>query len=112
MKILLDECLPRKLKHDLAGHDVMTVPEAGWASIRDAPLLRLAETRFEVFVTGDQNLQYQQNLHGTSLAIIVLGGRNNLLETLRPLMPEVVTALQTILPGDIVQIGAVKPRER
>ena len=109
MKVLLDECLPRKFKRDLTGHDVMMVPEAGWASIKDTPLLRLAETRFEVFVTADQNLQYQQNLRGTPLAIIVLVASNNLLETLRPLMPDAVTALQTIRPGDIVHIGAVKP---
>ena len=107
MKVLLDDCLPRKVKRDLAGHDVMTVPEAGWASIKDAPLLKLAETRFDVFVTGDQNLQYQQNLQGTALAIIVLTARNNLVETLRPLMPDVLAALQTIRPGDIVHIGAV-----
>ncbi len=106
MNVLLDECLPRRLKRDLAGHDVMTVPEAGWASIKDAALLRLAETRFEVFVTGDQNLQYQQNLQGTPLAIIVLVASNNLLETLRPLMPDVLTVLQTIRPGVIVHIGA------
>ncbi len=110
MKILLDECLPRKLKRDLTGHDVMTVPEAGWASIKDTPLLRLAVTRFEVFVTVDQNLRYQQNLQGTALAIIVLVAKNNnVVETLRPLMSDVMTALQTIQPGDIVHIGAVKP---
>ncbi len=109
MKVLLDECLPRKLKRDLIGHDVMTVPEAGWASIKDTPLLRLAATRFEVFVTGDQNLQYQQDLQGALLAIIVLIAKNNVVETLRPLMPDVVTALQTIQPGDIVHIGTVNP---
>ena len=109
MRVLLDECLPRQLKRDLAGHDVMTVPEAGWASIKDTPLLRLAATRFEVFVTGDQNLQYQQNLQGTPLAIIVLVAKSNLAETLRPLMPDVVAALQTIQPRDIVHIGAAQP---
>jgi hypothetical protein len=51
MNILLDECLPRKLKSYIPGHDVMTVAEARWAGIKDAPLLRLAETRFDVFIT-------------------------------------------------------------
>lgn len=105
MRVLVDECLPRKLKRELIGHDVMTVPEAGWASIKDTPLLRLAESRFEVFLTGDQNMQYQQNLKGRSMAIIVLVARNNLLETLRPLMPDVLNALRTIQPGDLVHIG-------
>jgi len=56
MHILLDECLPRKLKRELLGHRVATVPEQGWASIKNGALLRLAEPLFDVFITADQNL--------------------------------------------------------
>ena len=55
MKVLLDECLPRKLKYDLPGHTISTAPEMGWAGIKNGALLRLAGTAFEVFITADQN---------------------------------------------------------
>jgi hypothetical protein len=104
MRVLLDECLPRKLKHELSTGTVRTVPEMGWAGTKDTPLLRLAETAFDVFITADQNVEYQQNLSSTVLGIIVLVAPNNRFETLRPLMPQVEVALQTIQPGDLVHI--------
>ncbi|MGH2502850.1 MAG: DUF5615 family PIN-like protein [Ktedonobacterales bacterium] len=105
MKVLLDECLPRRLKHELRGHAVSTVPEMGWAGNKNGALLKLAEATFEVFVTADQNVAYQQNLRSVVLGIVVLVAANNRLETLRPLMPQVATALQTIQPGDLIHIS-------
>jgi predicted nuclease of predicted toxin-antitoxin system len=106
MKVLLDECLPRKLKRFLPGHQVSTVPEMGWASIKNGALLRLAEPVFEVFVTIDGNLQHQQDLRATSLAVIVLSAPDNTLETLHPLMREVVAALERDLtPGSVTRVG-------
>jgi predicted nuclease of predicted toxin-antitoxin system len=105
MNLLLDECLPRKLKRAFDDHRVVTVPEMGWASIKNGALLRLAESAFDVFVTADQNLQYQQNLQSTVIGIIVLIAPNTRLATLQPLMPHVLQALQTIQPGDIVHIA-------
>ncbi len=105
MKLLLDECLPRKLKYELSPHEVRTVPEMGRSGIKNGPLLRLAEPVFDVFVTVDQNLQYQQNLLTTTLAVIVLIAPNNRLETLHPLMPSVRAALQNIQRGNIVVVG-------
>jgi len=105
MKVLLDECLPRKLKYELPGHDVATVPEMRWAGTKNNALLRLAESNFDVFVTVDQGVQYQQNLRMAKLAVVVLVAPNNRLETLRPLMPRVLTVLQTIQAGDIVRVG-------
>jgi hypothetical protein len=104
MNVLLDECLPRKLKYDLPGHTISTVPEMGWAGTKNGALLRLAETDFEVFITADQNVEYQQNLRSTVLGIVVLVAPTNRLETLRPLMPKVVLALATIQPGDLLHI--------
>ena len=104
MKILLDECLPRKLKYELPGHDVLTVSEMGWAGAKNGELLRLAETAFDVFITADQNMAYQQNLRSTTLGIIVIVAANNRFETLRLLMPNVVQALSAIQPGDLLRI--------
>jgi predicted nuclease of predicted toxin-antitoxin system len=106
MNILLDECLPRRLKYELPGYDVTTVPEMGWAGVKDKPLLQLAEPIFDVFLTADQNLQYQQNLQGTQLAIIILVAGNNRIETLQLLMPRVLVALQTIQAGTMLHIEA------
>ena len=80
MKVLLDECLPRKLKREVKAEFVTTVPEAGWASIQNGALLRLAEQKFDVFLTNDQNLEYQQNVKKLDLAIVVLVAATNDIE--------------------------------
>ncbi|MGF1934581.1 MAG: DUF5615 family PIN-like protein [Nostoc sp. ChiQUE02] len=104
MKVLLDECLPKKLKREITGHEVVTVPEQGWASKKNGELLGLAKTEFDVFITIDQNLTAQQNLNNINLAIIVLASPSNRLEVLKPLMPKVQEALATIQAGDVVTI--------
>jgi predicted nuclease of predicted toxin-antitoxin system len=104
MNVLLDECLPRRLKRELPGYAVSTVPEMGWAGAKNGTQVRLAETTFEVFVTIDQNLAYQQNLRSVVLGIVVLVAANNRLQALRPLMPKVAVALHTIQPGDLIRI--------
>ena len=72
MRVLLDECVPRRLKRDLPGHDTRTAPEMGWASKRNGDLLRVAEQEFDVFLTVDQKLQDQQNLSAFKIAVIML----------------------------------------
>jgi predicted nuclease of predicted toxin-antitoxin system len=104
MKVLLDECLPRRLKHDLPGHDVTTVSEMRWKGLKNGELIRLAEQAFNVFVTIDQGVKYQQNLQRTRLAVIMLAAPNNRIETLRPLMPQVLVALKSIRSGEMVRI--------
>lgn len=86
MRVLLDECVPRKLKQNFERHDVSTVPEMGWASKRNGELLRLAAGRFDVLITVDRSLLYQQNLDGVSFAVISLSARSNRLKDLHPLM--------------------------
>ena len=105
MRILLDECLPKPLKRDLQGHVVLTVTEAGWSGVRNGALLGLAEDTFDVFMTVDKSIVYQQNIAAHDIAIVLLVGLNNRLETLRPLMPQVMEALQTVRPGQVVQVG-------
>ena len=104
MRVLLDECLPRKLKNDLPGHDVSTVPEMQWRGLKNGELLRLAQNTFEVFITADQGIRYQQNLRGMNIAVIVLAAQNNQIETLRPLMPRVLAILNTVRRGEMVRI--------
>lgn len=105
MRVLLDECLPKKLKRELPGHTVVTVPEQGWAGQKNGALLRLAQTEFDVFLTIDQNLTSQQNLSQINLAIVVLIAQDNQIETLQPLMPRVLEALETIQTGQVIQIS-------
>ncbi len=104
MRVLLDECLPRKLKRSVVGHEVATVQEWGWSSKQDGELLRLLDGTVDVFLTSDQNLRYQQNLTSIRFSIIVLVVPNNRLATLQPLMPRVQSFLDTITPGTVVEL--------
>lgn len=88
----------------LIGHDVQTVPQAGWAGIKNGKLLRLAEVRFDVFITADRNLSFQQNLGGLGLSVVVLGAPSNRYEDLLPLVPRVLEAFGKIRPGEVVAI--------
>ncbi len=105
MKVLLDECLPKKLKRAVEADEVLTVPEAGWASKQNGELLRLAEANFDVLLTNDQNLEHQQTLGKFDLAIIVLVAPTNDIEDLKQLMPAVNKALKTIEAGEIEYIS-------
>ena len=105
MRILLDECVPRPLRRELPDHEVRTVVEMGWAGIRNGALLRLLTAEhFTVFLTTDQNLQYQQNFRGLQVAVVVLIAPINRLDDLIPLMPTVRTVLRTIQPGAFVEV--------
>ncbi len=106
MRILLDESLPRKLRLELPGHDAQTVQKRGWSGLKNGALLREASQEFQVLLTGDRNLEFQQNLATLPIAVIVMVAINNRIETLRPLIPDVLEALRTIQPGQLVRIGA------
>ena len=106
MKVLLDECLPKKLKRETEADFVQTVPEAGWASKKNGELLRLAEVDFDVLLTNDQNMEHQQNLSKFNLAFVVLVAPTNDIEDLKPLMPAANEALKIIKAGEIKYIEA------
>ena len=108
MKIVLDECMPKLLKRDLAGHEVFTVGEMGWAGTKNGKLLDAAEAvGFHVLLTVDQNMEYQQNLQGRQIALVVMLAPNKL-PKLRPMVPPIVPmllkALDVIKPSDVVHI--------
>jgi len=107
MKVLIDECAPKALKTFLAkqGHETLTVQEVGWAGKQNGELLKMAKTQFEVLVTVDTNLRYQQNLEGRRIAIVVLDYSSNRLGHLRQYFPACASALEKIKPGEIIQLG-------
>jgi hypothetical protein len=106
MKVLLDECIPRKLKTSLSGHECQTVPEAGLAGQKNGALLSLAEAAgFELFITMDKGLQYQQNLAGRSIAILVVRARSNRLADLLPHLEAYRLIMSSIQPGEVIRIG-------
>jgi predicted nuclease of predicted toxin-antitoxin system len=106
MRILLDECLPRKLKGQFVGHPCSTVPEASLAGKKNGELLSLAEGQgFEIFITVDQGLAYQQNLSGRKISIIVLRARSNRLIDLLPLVGKCLSHLREMKPSQVVLVG-------
>lgn len=104
MRVLLDECLPRPLKRALSGHDVSTIQERGWSGKKHGELLQLMDGAIDVFLTVDQNLHYQQYLQRMTFSIIVLVERDNRVPTFLPLMQHVQALLDTITPGQLIQV--------
>ena len=101
MKILLDESLPVRLAHELPGHKVATVTQEGWTGKKNGELLRLAESKFDVFITADQNLQYQVNLMRAKIPIIVLIAKTNRFDDLKPLASKVLAEFKNLKKGII-----------
>jgi predicted nuclease of predicted toxin-antitoxin system len=107
MKILIDECMPRDVRKALPDHECWTAPGAGLAGKKNGELLDLAESAgFEVLLTVDQGLPYQQNLMGRTIAILLIRPRSNKLVDLLPHMAASCIALRSIKPGEVVRIGA------
>lgn len=106
MRVLLDECVPYQVRSSLVGHDVRTVGRMGWEGKKNGDLLRLAATRFDVFVTVDRSLAFQQDLGRLSIGVVILVARSNEIETLRPLIPQLRQALRKVKPGQVIRISA------
>jgi hypothetical protein len=104
--VLLDECTPRKLRRDLPGHEVRTVGEMGWGGTKNGALLQRAAGEFDVLLTVDANIEFQQNPALLPIAVVVLVALSNDIEVLRPLMPQVCELLPTIEPGRLYHVGA------
>jgi hypothetical protein len=95
MKILLDECVPWPMHKFLTGHECTTAQQRGWGGIKNGDLLRLAETEFELFITSDQNIRYQQNLAGRKIAILELSTNDfRRIRTATQLIQSVVLSIQ------------------
>ena len=105
MKILLDECVDRRLTRDLAGHPVTTVPRRGWAGIKNGDLLALAEKEFDAFITVDRKLAKQQDLTEFDIAVVLIRSRSNRLEEIRPLVPELLVAISSATRRALTTVG-------
>jgi hypothetical protein len=106
MKILLDECIDRKFSREFKDYDIKTVPQMGWAGIKNGQLLALAASEFDVFITVDRNLSFQQNLPQFDIAVIVLCASSNRLEEMKPLAPKILDCLPNIVKGQAIQVSA------
>jgi predicted nuclease of predicted toxin-antitoxin system len=106
VRLLLDACVPRKLKHDLAGHDVWTARERGWNTLQDGPLLDVIAGKIDALITTDRGLRFQQQLQGRPFAVVVLRAKSNRLDRLQPLVPAVLRALSELRPGEVREVAA------
>ena len=106
MRVFLDECVDWRLARDIVGHEVKTARDMGWTTIANGRLLALASQRFDVFVTVDRNLSFQQNLPLFSIAVIVLRAKTNRLAALRLLLPVLLAAIDAAPPGIATVVGA------
>jgi predicted nuclease of predicted toxin-antitoxin system len=107
MKLLLDECLPKKLKHRFVGHECRTVSEANLKGKLNGELLTLAEgSGFDVLITSDKGLEYEQNYSGRRISVIILRSKSNRLPELLPLTADCMDVLSSIGPGKVVKIGS------
>jgi hypothetical protein len=105
MRILLDESLPRELQAELPGHEVRTVQEMDWTSLRNGELLSRCGKQFDLFLTADQNLQFQQNLKALPVSVAVLAAKSNRIAELRPLIPKLLDSLSALRPRTLIRIG-------
>jgi hypothetical protein len=106
VRVLLDEQLPRKLVRELVGHEVSTVQREGWAGVENGQLLWLAaEAGFDVFVTKDQSLEFQQNLSSARLGVIFLDAPSHDIDVLRPLVPATLVAIEQIRAGEVRHVA-------
>jgi len=105
MRILLDECIDERFRNSLSPHDCQTARFAGLAGLENGELLASAEAaRFDIFLTVDQGIEYQQNLRGRQIAVLVLRAKSNRLKDLLTLVPACLSHIETIQPGQIVNI--------
>ena len=104
MKLLLDECVARDLKKDLAAHDVNTVTEAGYQGMKNGALLRAAATQYDVLITVDRNLAFQQNIRSLQIAILIIVAGGITYDDLKSFTPRILEALGGIQPGEVVTV--------
>ena len=105
MRVLVDQCLPRHLAAELPGHEATTVRARRWLGLRNGVLLWAAvDAGFEVFITNDASIEFQQNVKRIGIGVIAIVGFRNRIEDLRPVIPRILAVLTTIQPGEVVTI--------
>jgi hypothetical protein len=108
VKVLLDECVPKRLARLLPGHEVRTVPQIGWAGVRNGRLLSLAAAApFDVLITVDRNMEHQHNVATLPLAVVVVEAPSNDIDDLIPLVPAVLSTLASLPPNSFTHVRPV-----
>ena len=105
MKVFVDECVDRRLARDIVGREVKTARQQGWSTIKNGELLALAAKEFDVFVTVDRNLSFQQNLPVFTISVLDLRAHSNRLGDLQPLIPELLASTPTAKRGAVTYVG-------
>ena len=105
MRIFIDECIDWRFARELHGHEVSTARETGWTALKNGELLARASKQFDVFLTVDRNLSFQQNLSAMDIAVVVLRCTSNRLADLRQLTPELLSVLPTAKSGAVTYVG-------
>jgi predicted nuclease of predicted toxin-antitoxin system len=106
MKVLFDKGVPVRLRRALPALAITTVQELGWDELANGDLLTQAQDEYDVLISTDSNIKYQQNLPDYNIALIILRAFNTKLESYLPLVPEIELAVQNICPGDVVYLYA------
>jgi hypothetical protein len=105
VRVLLDEQIPVDLAAALQGHSVETVVGRGWTGITNGELLRRMGAEYEVLVTMDRGIEFQQNLAAASVGVLLVRARSNRMMHLLPLVPAILEALPLLTPGQLHRIG-------
>ena len=111
MKIIVDECLPNRLTKALVGHEAILVQKAGFSGYKDKTLLEAIEGKFEVFITIDSSLPFQQNVTEYSFSIIVLKALSNTFEDIEPLVPKLFDVLDELKGGEVLYVSYNQSRD-
>src|SRR5579863_7973102 len=104
MRILLDECVNPRVRDAFLKHEVRTVQEMGWGGIANGKLMALAQQSFNVFVTVDQNLEYQQNLAKLTVGLVAVVVPDNNIRYFRPIFPELLRAVESVRAGQVIRV--------
>jgi predicted nuclease of predicted toxin-antitoxin system len=106
MKILIDECLPIGIKAAVSGlgHECESVREVGLGSKKNGELLAIADAKWDVLLTSDRNIRYQQNMRGRKICVLILMSKSNRLPDLLPLLPALAASLLSAEPGTVREI--------
>src|SRR3954462_10728975 len=107
MKLLLDENLPHRMRHELPGHEVFTTAYMQWGGVENGELLKLAASAgFDAVITNDRGLEHEQNLDSLPLAVVVVLVKVNTIEAMRPLYPGLLNVLQSLRPRQFIKLGS------
>ena len=101
-RVLFDEDVPRQLRRDLPEFKIRTVQEEGWSSVKNGELLRLSSPMFDVFVTADKRLRYQQNIARYSIGVVIIATRDTRLPRLQQALDELRAAIHDVAPGTFI----------